>query len=47
MHFEVVDGILNFFVNYDFFVRKIVDKADELTEISHNITSKKSGKEQH
>lgn len=26
MHFEVVDGILNFFVDYEFFIRKVEEK---------------------
>lgn len=40
MHFEVEGGALNYFVSYDFFTNKIVDKADELNEISMNITAK-------
>lgn len=42
MHFEVTDGILNFFVNYDFFVRKIVDKTPEMRELRRSISVKKN-----
>lgn len=27
MHYEIIDGVLNFFVNYNYFVRKVVDTA--------------------
>ena len=42
MHFEVTDGILNFFVNYDLFVRKIVDKTSEMRELRRSISVKKN-----
>lgn len=29
MHYEVVDGVLNFFVDYEFFIRK-VEEVDEM-----------------
>lgn len=40
MHFEVSDGILNFFVNYDFFVKRIVDKQPEMLELRRGISVK-------
>lgn len=42
MHFEVTDGILDFFVNYDLFVRKIVDKSPEMRELRRSISVKKN-----
>lgn len=39
MKYEVVDGVLNFFVNYDLFVYK-VETADAMEEISENVTVK-------
>ena len=39
MKYEVVDGVLNFFVNYDLFVYKVV-ASDAMEEISENITVK-------
>ncbi len=39
MKYEVVDGVLNFFVNYDSFVYKVVS-PDVMGEISENITMK-------
>lgn len=39
MRYEVVDSVLNFFVNYDLFVYK-VDASDAMEEISENVTMK-------
>lgn len=39
MKYEVVDGILNFFVNYDLFVYKVV-ASDTMDAISENVTVK-------
>lgn len=39
MNFEVVDGVLNFFVNYDLFVYKVV-ASDAMEEISSDVTVK-------
>lgn len=39
MRYEVVDGVLNFFVNYDLFVYK-VHASDAMEEISENVTVK-------
>lgn len=40
MEYEIVDGILNFFVNYDMFVYMVTDKSDVMEEISNNIAMK-------
>lgn len=39
MKSEMVDGILNFFVNYDFFVRK-VQENDAMEELSESVSVK-------
>lgn len=39
MKYEVVDGVLNFFVNYDLFVYKVA-AYDAMEEISENVTVK-------
>lgn len=39
MKYEVVDGVLNFFVNYDLFVYKVVPSTP-MEEISENISVK-------
>lgn len=39
MRYEVVDGVLNFFVNYNLFVYKVVD-AVPMEEISQNVSVK-------
>jgi len=39
MKYEVVDGVLNFFVNYDLFVYKVA-ASDAMEEISENVTVK-------
>jgi hypothetical protein len=39
MKYEVVDGILNFFVNYDLFVYKVTD-SDTMDSISENVSVK-------
>lgn len=41
MHYQVTDGILNFFVNYNFHVIKAEDKADKM----HDLTIKSELKE--
>ena len=30
MNYEIVDGVLNFFINYDFFVDRVVDVDNEM-----------------
>ena len=39
MHFEVIDGVLNFFVNYDMFVYKLED-TPVMAELSENVNLK-------
>lgn len=39
MKYEIVDGVLNFFVNYDMFVYK-VEPSDAMEEISENVSVK-------
>lgn len=39
MKYEIIDGVLNFFVNYDLFVYKVVT-PDVMEEISENVTMK-------
>ena len=34
MHYEVVDGILHFFVNYDMFVYRVVESMKVMEEVS-------------
>lgn len=36
MRYEIVDGVLHFFVNYDFFVKKEVVKQDNMEELTVN-----------
>lgn len=43
MKHETVDGILNFFINYDCFVRKISEDDGEMDNLSTNITVKEGG----
>lgn len=40
MKYQIVDGVLNFFVNYDFFVYKTVD-LNIMEKLSKNVTVKK------
>lgn len=40
MKYEVTDGILNFFVNYDMFVYKKTDPPDVMEELSKNVSMK-------
>jgi hypothetical protein len=40
MKHEVVDGVLNFFVNYDFFVRKTTEQTDAMEELHAEIEAK-------
>ena len=39
MRYELVDGVLHFFVNYDFFVKKEVGKQDNMEELTVNSTT--------
>ena len=39
MRYEIVDGVLHFFVNYDFFVKKEVAKLDNMEELKVNSTT--------
>lgn len=39
MRSETVDGVLNFFVNYDLFVYKVAE-SDSMEELSENVTVK-------
>jgi len=39
MNYEVVDGVLNFFVNFDLFVYKVAP-SDAMEEISQDVTMK-------
>ena len=36
MRYEVVDGVLHFFVNYDLFIKKEVAKAESMAELTVN-----------
>ncbi len=38
MHYEVVDGVLNFFINYDCFVYKIHEDETPMEEMKSNTT---------
>lgn len=40
MNSEIVDGVLNFFVNYDFFVRKVEQNDNVMEEISESVAMK-------
>lgn len=40
MKYQIVDGVLNFFVNYDFFIYKTVD-LNIMEKLSKNVTVKK------
>ena len=40
MNCEVVDGVLNFFVNYDLFVYKNIN-SDPMEEISKNVSARR------
>lgn len=40
MHYEVVDGVLNFFVDYEFFIRK-VESCDPMQTMDLKQTVKK------
>ena len=40
MKYEIADGILNFFVNYDMFVYKKADTTDVMEELSKNVVMK-------
>ena len=39
MHFEVIDGVLNFFVNYDMFIYRLED-TPIMEELSENVSLK-------
>lgn len=39
MRYEIVDGVLHFFVNYDFFVKKEMGKQDNMEELTVNSTT--------
>ena len=39
MRYEIVDGVLHFFVNYDFFVKKEVAKQTNMEELTVNSTT--------
>ncbi len=39
MNVEISDGVLNFFVNYDFFVRKS-ESGDPMEDLSRNVSAK-------
>lgn len=39
MRYEIVDGVLHFFVNYDFFVKKEAIKQDNMEELTVNSTT--------
>ena len=39
MRYEIVDGVLHFFVNYDFFIKKEVSKQDNMEELTVNSTT--------
>lgn len=39
MKYEVVDGVLNFFVNYDLFVYKVADSIP-MEDLSQDVTVK-------
>lgn len=36
MRYEVIDGVLHFFVNYDLFVKKQVDEVESMAELTVN-----------
>ena len=40
MHFEVVGGVLSFMVNYDFYVKREMEKADEMETLEYSQTLK-------
>lgn len=40
LHWEIVDGVLNFFVNYDLFVYKNVESAETMETLEHKTTVK-------
>lgn len=40
MHFEVVDGVLSFFVNYDMYTFKHSEEAPKMEEFEHNTDAK-------
>lgn len=40
MHYEIADGVLNFFVNYDMFVYRKTDAEDTIDEMKNNIFAK-------
>ena len=40
MRYEVVDGILHFFVNYDLFVYRMVESVSAMEEVSSETSVK-------
>lgn len=40
MEFEIMDGILNFFVNYDMFIYRVIDSHDHMEKILESISAK-------
>ena len=43
MSSEIVDGVLNFFVNYDLFTLRLRNKEDAMYEVLRNVTAKGQG----
>ena len=43
MNAEIVDGILNFFVNYDLFTLRLRNKEDAMDEVLRNVAVKGQG----
>ena len=43
MNSEIVDGILNFFVNYDLFIMKLKNEEVAMNEILKNVAVKRKG----
>lgn len=40
MHYEVIDGVLNFFVNYDLFTTEYQKKDDEMGKVERDVAVK-------
>lgn len=43
MSSEIVDGVLNFFVNYDLFILRLKNKDDAMNEVLRNVAVKGQG----
>nr|DAQ25830.1 MAG TPA: tail completion protein [Caudoviricetes sp.] len=43
MNSEIVDGVLNFFVNYDLFTLRLKNKEDAMDEVLRNVAVKGQG----